>query len=499
MSQIKLGSGSNIQEALTSAQITLEALDRVEPPLYTLITDGALIRVIRVKEEYSSQQNIIPYEHQVLKNEALPVGDSRLVQAGVNGLEEVTYRRVLEDDIQVSNLPVKTVTLEVTVPEVVMVGSVATFSPVSIPGKIAYLSAGNAWIIENTTSNRRLVVASGDLDGRIFSLSANGDYLLYTRFSKEVNTINSLWMAKLRSNPAELIDLGVKNIVHFAKFDPSSTIVAYSTAEWRETAPGWQANNDLYEVFVSQEGVIGTPQAVIEPNFGSVYGWWGLEYSMAPDEGQYLYTRPDGIGIFERGDGTQKSILSIKPFQTGSNWAWVPGASWSPDGNVIYSVNHATSAGEETQESQEFDLIAIPITGGSPVALVKNVGMFAYPEPSPMSQNNSVIYGEAGDIHNHYLFSVAYLQAIFPDLSETSEYKLYTMDRDGSNQKSLFPEEGAAGLDPQHVVWSPAKIGNGWDYAIAVIYNGDIWMIDVLTGAAQQITGDGLTDRIDWR
>jgi hypothetical protein len=73
------------------------------------------------------------------------------------------------------------------------------------------------------------------------------------------------------------------------------------------------------------------------------------------------------------------------------------------------------------------------------------------------------------------------------------------MDRDGSNQKSVFPQESANGIDPQHVIWSPDSIGNGWDYAIALIYNGDIWMIDARTGAAQQITGDGLTNRIDWR
>jgi hypothetical protein len=94
---------------------------------------------------------------------------------------------------------------------------------------------------------------------------------------------------------------------------------------------------------------------------------------------------------------------------------------------------------------------------------------------------------------------VAYLQAIFPDQSETSGYRLFIIDRDGSNPKSLFPEEGAVGLDPQHVVWSPVSLETSGDYTIALIYNGDIWMIDARTGAAQQITGDGLTNRIDWR
>lgn len=37
------------------------------------------------------------------------------------------------------------------------------------------------------------------------------------------------------------------------------------------------------------------------------------------------------------------------------------------------------------------------------------------------------------------------------------------------------------------------------DNAIAFIYNGNIWLVDTTTGVSQQITGDGLTNRIDWR
>jgi hypothetical protein len=177
----------------------------------------------------------------------------------------------------------------------------------------------------------------------------------------------------------------------------------------------------------------------------------------------------------------------------------VPGAAWSPDGNVVYTVSHTSSKENSTLESQEFDLMAVPLTGGMPVELVKNVGMFAYPEPSPVNQNNNFIYNTTGDTLDQKVFSVAYLQAIFPDQSESSGYRLFIIDRDGSNQKSLFPIEGAVGLDPQHIVWSPVSVGDEWDYAIALIYNGDIWIIDVGTGVAQQINGDGLTSRVDWR
>ena len=72
------------------------------------------------------------------------------------------------------------------------------------------------------------------------------------------------------------------------------------------------------------------------------------------------------------------------------------------------------------------------------------------------------------------------------------------MDRDGSNKRVLFPEEGAQGLDPQRVVWSPAPLGES-GYVVALVYQNNIYLLDVNTGQAQQITGDGLVNRIDWK
>ena len=497
--QLSITSGSTVQEALNSAEITLGALDKVEPPLYTVLSDDSKVNVVRVREEYYIEQVIIPFDHQELRNEALLEGERRLSQPGVNGLEEITYRRIFEDNVEVSNNVIKSVVLHEAIPEVVMIGSRSTFASITIPGRIAYLCAGNAWVIDSTTGNRQLVVSTGDLDGRIFSLSNDGNFLLFTRFSSEENTINSLWFASLKNDPVRIIDLGVENIVHFAQFDPGSKIVAYSTVEWRETSPGWQANNDLYQLDVNASGFNGSPRLDLESNSGGVYGWWGTEFSWAPDQLRFIYSRPDGIGIINSRDGIQTSILNIVPYQTGGNWAWVPGTAWSPDGNVVYAVNHVSSGDNSSDISQEFDLVAIPLLGGSLVNLVKNVGMFAYPVPSPVDRNSTFINTTSGDIPDQNAFSVAYMQAIFPDQSETSQYMLNIIDRDGSNQKSLFPEDGAVGVDPQHIVWSPDSMGSDGNYSIALIYNGNIWIIDSGSGAAQQITGDGLTSRIDWR
>jgi hypothetical protein len=61
---------------------------------------------------------------------------------------------------------------------------------------------------------------------------------------------------------------------------------------------------------------------------------------------------------------------------------------------------------------------------------------------------------------------------------------------------SLFPPEGVAGLQPQRVAWSPsAETGP----LIAFIYQGNLWLVNVLSGEASQVTGDGLVTAVSWR
>jgi hypothetical protein len=344
-----------------------------------------------------------------------------------------------------------------------------------------------------------LVVSTGDLDGRIFSLSADGNFLLFSRYSNDEGSINSLWLAVLEKETVKIIDLGISNVIHYAEFNQDGTKIAYSTAEWRETAPGWQANNDLYELRIGASGALGLPQIILEPNSGGVYGWWGMDFSWSQDEILFLYSRPDGVGIINESDGIMESIHDIKPYQTGGNWAWVPDSAWSPDGQFVYSVDYKSSEVLSTGETEHFDLIAIPLTDGNTVHLVIDVGMFAYPVPSPIQRKANFSTGNADLILDQSAYSIAYLQALFPKQSESSGYKICLMDRDGSNQIPLFPEEGAMGLEPQRLHWSPEPMSSNGNYSIAFVYNGNIWLIDSVSGSAMQITGDGLTTQIDWR
>ena len=498
---LDIPAGSTVQDALDAAnavtQVVLNDADYTLPPEYTLLEDGSNVRIVRVEEEYTVEQVVIPYEHQEVRNESLPAGTTRLTQSGVNGLQENTYRRVLEDGVEISNTVVRSVIVQEPVPEIIMVGSQTPFASRPINGRIAYLMGGNAWVMEVTTGNRRPVVTTGDLDGQIFSLSPAGDWLLFTRKGKEDNTINRLWAAKLDDDEVLLVDLQVNNVVHYAEWAPGLSVIAYSTVEPRSAAPGWQANNDLLIVGVSSSGYVSEAREELEANSGGVYGWWGMDFRWSSDGVRLAYSRPDGVGIIDTRQEGLSPLLEILPLQTGGDWAWEPGIAWGADGKVIYTVDHVAPPGlASPEQSPHFDLVAIPLEGGAPVHLVSDVGMFAYPEPSPLI-GSGIQVGNEASVENAYL--IAYLQAVFPTQSDSSSYRLSVMDRDGSNRRALFPELGAPGLDPQRVVWSPVKQGMASEMLIAVVYQGNIWLVDSASGLSQQITGDGLTVRIDWK
>ncbi len=354
------------------------------------------------------------------------------------------------------------------------------------PRKLAYLSGGNAWIIDTSTANRIPLVTTGDLDGRIFKLSPNGDYLLYTRKSTKPASeeINTLWAVRTieKSTP---ISTGLSNIVHFADWMPDkNSVIFYSTVEPRATSPGWQANNDLSQYnFTSQQ-----KSKILDASNGGVYGWWGMNFAFSPD-GKLAYAQPDGIGLVDIDGKYLKPLLKITPLNTHSDWAWLPSIAWGADGETLYYTSHAPSKdlrGDE--DSPFFDLSAKSFDNNTSIPVVEGTGMFAYPSvSSPQSTPRGKEY------------QVAYLQAIFPEQSRTSRYRLVVMDQDGSNRRTIFPTRGAPGLEPQTPVWAPDAIDGQTGDFLAVVYQGNLWLVDSGNGEAYQVTGDGLVTNIDWK
>ena len=486
---ITLPAGSSVQQALTAAGASLSQTDRVSPPAYTLLIEGLTITVTRVREEFETQQVIIPFERQELHNESMPAGETRLVQAGQNGLREITIRHVVENGLETGTSVVSDSILQPSTPEIVMIGVQSPFAPLPIPGKLAFLTGGNAWLMDVSTSNRRPLVTTADLDGHIFSLSPDGKWLLFTRKSDlpADQEINTLWVVNTEAQPAALISLQVSNVVHFAAWQPGMQyLIAYSTVEPRVDAPGWQANNDLHFLHFSNSE-LGRTEDILETNNGGIYGWWGMTFAWSPDGQSLAYSRPDGVGLVDISNAGLIPLSNITPLNTHSDWAWTPGLVWGSE-QTIFMVSHAAPTGlVGPEDSPNFDLLAVSLTDDQGTTLLPQTGMFAYPAVSSLRQD------ESGSI-----YLVAFMQAIFPTQSATSRYQLDVMNNDATNLRSLFPAQGQSGLLPQTPVWAPSPLETG-AYFIGIIYAGNLWIVDATSGQSQQVTGDGLTIQIDWK
>lgn len=476
--------GTTVQSILASQNIVLSQFDQVTPDLFSVITESSDILIVRVEEKFDTEEIVIPYDQQTVRNESLPEKQTILVQTGKNGTREITYRNLYENGILISRSIVRQVDTVNPKPEIIMVGVQSPFAPIPINGKIFYISAGNAWMMENDSANRKPIITTGDLDGRIFSLSDNLEWLLFSRNSDDPNVINELWVINLSNQDAEPVYLKIDNVIHFADWLPGYALsVLVSTVEKRQVAPGWQANNDLIQLTLGANGTSLKQEVIIESNSGGIYGWWGTTFQFSPN-GKFLsFARPDSIGYVDFKNNELIVLKEIIPFQTGSEWAWVSPTSWSSDSKFIYFVEHQSDPSFANPESSPFfDLKSINIDTNQILSNQKNVGMFSFTTSSPFIENNK--------------FKIIYLQAIFPENSDTSRYRVMIVDRDGSNSYVIFPSEGNQGLEPQPISWEPC-IEKTICHA-GILYQGNIWLLDTIQNASVQLTGDGLITRFSW-
>ncbi len=482
-------SAATVADALAEAHIHLGNLDRVEPGEYLALHEGMVISVIRVIEQFHAEQAETAYGKQLVRSEGLPEGESRLLQAGRPGLEEIVYRIEYHDGVEVSRRVARRTVLEVAADEIVMVGSRGTVSPAPIRGTLAYISGGNGVVMRVSSANRYTVTSSGDLDGRVFSLAPDGRRLLYSHSlpttAPQTTTLpgfNSLWVISTTrtSGPRPPQPLAVESVL-WADWSPNGEQIAYSTASPISQPPGWEANNDLWLGEWNEEGRFQSNQ-LLEPSSGGIYGWWGASHAWSPD-GRYLaYGQADEVGYIDVTTTRRVPLAEYSVFHTYADWVWTPIPTWSPDSLFVAAVVHGSPVGPEAAEdSQVFDLWQWEIDGWVAARLAARTGMWAFPVWSPMHQ-----------VGKESASQIAFLQATDPSKSATTRYTLAVMDRDGSDFRSLFPPAGEIGLRPQPVAWSP-----GGDQ-IALIYNSNLYLVATADGSARPLTGDGINSNPTW-
>lgn len=471
---------TTVRAALTEANITLDPLDRVKPDLYVQLEPGMVIVVTRVSEKVETERKSIPFERQTVVNDALAPGETRLAQLGVNGEEEISTRVVYENGAEANRTEVSRAIVLEPVPEILVVGPAKSELPSTpIEGTLAYLSNGNAWLMRDSSGSRRALTTDGSLDGRVFSLSPDGRQLIYTRkLTDEIGLpLNETWVISTTIVGEKPVNLGLKGVLQ-AMWSPvvSQSIIAYSTAERTASLPNWRANNDLWLLDLSTKR--NKPVELIKANTQGLYPWWGNTFAWSPDGTKLAYARADQIGLvsltFSKTiTATLTPLVDFTPLKTFSDWVWVPGLSWSPDGNFIAAVVHGPPlAGEPAEESQMFDLWLFSADGKILAKVAEQVGMWANPS-----------WGQAG---------IAFGEAVNPLQSVNSRYTIQLIDRDGSNKRQLFPFQAQPGVQFPELVWSPAA------QTLLFVYNGDLYVIGSQGGPPRQLTTNSQASHLQW-
>jgi hypothetical protein len=328
------------------------------------------------------------------------------------------------------------------------------------------------------------------------------------------------------------VALDLYNVLYADWVPGTERTIVYSTAEPRPGFPGWQANNDLWRGIIAANGRVGRAEQLLEPSSGGIYGWYGTAFAYGPDGVTMAWAQPDAVGILtplypapveedeeeeeaetpeatteaededeEDGFGlipepipedvpetllpgayARQTLLNFSP-RNAYDFVWRPDVFWSPDGRVIATTTHGPPVGSESPEdSPLFNLVALSADGRFAAELEEEVGMWASPQFSPaVSPDETALEVQ-----------IAYLQAIDPLDSVISRYRLAIIDRDGSNSRVIFPPEGQPGLQPQVITWSPDG------QQIALVYQGNLYLIDLTSGIARQITADGRSSTPRW-
>jgi resuscitation-promoting factor RpfB len=488
-----------VDEFLSDPDVDVQVTetDRINPSRFTQISDGMLVTVVRVTENSECERTDIPYKQTTIPNEALQPGEQQVGQAGQNGILETCYRITLEDGIESDRVKVSETEILAPQDEIISVGPSGEIEPVPIIGTIAYINNGNAWVISDSSTTKRLLTDTSDVDTRhnTFSLSPDGRQLLFARKTtpaQESTSFNQLWLIPDIAQESAPISLVPSDILYADWIPGRQNTIVYSTGEATEAAPGWLAYNDLWEMRIDpQSGGSVNVDAIVERSLGGLYGWWGTRFQWSPDGQQLVWVQADSVGLVDLESGELGTpLLTYPEFRTVADWSWRATISWSPDSALFTTTIHGAPVGREIAENSPAFNVAVADANGFSAEAVMNAGIWSAPKYSPFVSNPNSEFPQG------YL---AYLRAKDPFNSINGEYELVVADRDGSNARVVFPQDGQPGLTAQQSIfqnqeftWSPDG------RQIAFIYQGNLWVIDVESEVAHQLTLDGGASNPVW-
>jgi resuscitation-promoting factor RpfB len=237
-------------------------------------------------------------------------------------------------------------------------------------------------------------------------------------------------------------------------------------------------------------------EQVLERSCNGLYCWWGVRYLWSPDGSQLAWVQADAVGLVDL-ESTEAAfgepLLRYAVYSTRGDWSWRATLSWSPESDLLLTTTHGPAVGNEPPEtSPRFDVSVTAADGAFSTVLAESAGIWSAPRFSPF------VVASGTDAEPFPRGYMAYLQARDPynSINELAQYDLVVADRDGSNRRIVFPEAGQPGLTArdfgQDFAWGPDG------RQIALIYQGNLWVVDVQSNVAHQLTLDGGASKPLW-
>ncbi len=480
-----------VDQMLSREDIELAQQDRLSHPLVSPLADGMIITIRRVGERQECERRSIAYERQRLPKESLQPGEEQLGQVGAPGIEEACYRISIEDDIEVARQLLGTPTIvDAPIAEITYFGIERALAPLPISGRLSYINHGEAWTIVGDASNKRRLSTALHLDSLVFDQDKAGERLLFTAETTAGSEFfNSLWLLPT-ADAADPVRLTPTDVL-YAEWRPyADDVLAYSTGLRDANTRQLRALNNLWMMRIDLEsGRALNIDAVLPESTGGAYGAWGTGFAWSPNGANLAWARADGFGVVDLPAGRLQTLRAYAAFDSAADWTWRTTLSWSQDNRLLAATWHGEPSGDEpATASPVFDVAVVAVDASFAVLVQPLAGMWAAPAFSPVLAN--------GEFNEGY---IAWLAARQPETSLSSQYDLIVADRDGSNERQLFPAMGEAGIvrsdlatNAPPYAWSPDA------RHIAIIYQGDVWLVEIASGAATQVTFDGASSYPVW-
>lgn len=170
-----------VRDVLVEAGLVLDGDDRLSRPRTQPLTDGLVVRVVRVRTERTVEQVAVPFGTERREDAALPTGTSRTLTAGRAGVTRRTVATTYADSRLERRAVVATTVVATPVARVVAVGTGA--KPVPVPPRQQSQQAGPSQSTGSADGLNWAALAQCESGGNPRAVNPSGAYRGLYQFS----------------------------------------------------------------------------------------------------------------------------------------------------------------------------------------------------------------------------------------------------------------------------------------------------------------------------